>query len=289
MFPVLPTLIRALVLITLTLLVGGFAFNAFVLHGKVTAALREAIIQRRRAWLLLLVGLAAVVSVFDFAVRAQLATPQTVLQAMVRLAPFGVLGWLLITAHDDSVFALAVCALALLNQSLTSHAAFERDPLLPLAADWVHITFVSLWLGGVGYIAAVIVPVALPRSELLSGLGASVAKFSPLATMCVLVIALTGLIQGTTFVVSLDALVGTSYGRALIVKLIIFAVLIAFGAFHQFVVGPKLNAWRAKAGSQAEAARRFRLSITAEMAVSLLALIAAAAMTVLPLARDALR
>ena len=289
MIPLLPIFIRALVLITLVLLGGGFAFNTFVLYGKTTATLREAIIQRRRAWLLLLVGLASVVSVFDFAVQAQLATPQTILQAMVRLAPFGVLGWLLITAHDDSVFALVVCALALLNQSLASHAAFEREPLLPLAADWAHLTFVSIWLGGVGYIAAVIVPIVSRRSELLGSLGASIAKFSPIATMCVLVIALTGLIQGTTFVDSVAGLVGTSYGQALLIKLLIFIVLIAFGAFHQFVIGPKLNMWRAKAESQAEAARRFRLSITAEMAVSLIALIAAAAMTMLPLARDAIR
>jgi len=289
----MPILIRAIVHITLVMLAGGFAFPIFVFRAQATLALREAIIERRRAWLMLLVGLAAVAMALDFSLHALLATPQTVLEILVRLAPLGVLGWLIITAHDDSIFALAVSALVLLNQSLISHAAFERDPLLPLAADWVHLICVSLWLGGVGYYAAVIVPVVMSQTDLtgslMGGLGASLARFSPLATLCVLVVALTGIIQGTTFVVSLEKLVGTDYGRALMVKLLVFGGLVAFGAFHQLVITPKLGAWRRDVRGQAQAARRFRISVTAELALSLITLVAAAAMTVLPLARDAIQ
>ncbi len=283
-----PTLARAVVIILLTLMAGGFAFNTLVLRDKATATLRAAAHKRRHDWLLLLVGLTAIASVFDHAARAQLATPQTLLQLLVRLAPFGVLGWLLITQRGDSALALAVGALALLNQSLNSHAAVEREPLLPLAADWLHVTCVAAWLGGVGYYVAVLMPTVAQDRALIKELGASIERFSPLAMMCVLVIAITGIIQSTSFVVNLDALIGTAYGRTLLIKIMMFLVLIGFGAFHQFVIGPNLNAWRAKAESADEAARRFRVSIGIEIIVALVPLIAAAAMTVLPLARDAI-
>jgi putative copper export protein len=284
----LPLVPRALVIIALTLMVGGFAFNLLVLRGEATTTLRAAAHPRRLGWLMQLVGLAAVVSVLDYATRAQVATPQTVLQVLVRLAPFGVLGWLVLTQRADTALALAVCALALLNQSLTSHAAYEREPVLPLLTDWVHLTFVSIWLGGVAYFAIVIVPIALQEPTRLPALGTAITRFSPIAMLCVLVIAITGIIQSSSFVGSLDVLIGTAYGRTLLVKFVLFLALLGFGAFHQFVLGPQLNAWRAKAESQAQVARRLRVTIAIEALVSVLPLIAAAVMTLLPLARDAL-
>jgi putative copper export protein len=103
---------------------------------------------------------------------------------------------------------------------------------------------------------------------------------------CVLVIALTGIMQSASFVGSFDALVNTAYGRALLVKLALFVVLVGFGAFHQYVIGPRLNAWRASASDLSEATRRFRVSILAEAGVSVLILLAAGVMTALPPARD---
>ena len=46
----------------------------------------------------------------------------------------------------------------LLTISLTSHAATEAHPILPVLDDWIHLIGMSFWFGGLVY--------------LLSGLGA---------------------------------------------------------------------------------------------------------------------
>ena len=60
-------------------------------------------------------------------------------------------------------------------------------------------------------------------------------------------------------------------------KIALLLALVAFGAFHQQIIAPRLQAWRLRdvTGSQ-QAARRFRISIFAELGVSVLVLLAAA-------------
>jgi copper transport protein len=152
--------------------------------------------------------------------------------------------------------------------------------------NWLHVTFVAIWLGGVAYLAAVLVPVALRQRDLIRPLGAAIAAFSSLAILCVLVVALSGIVQSASFVGSVEALFVTAYGRALLIKIGGFAVLIAFGAYHQFVIGSQLNAWRTRAETKEARTYRFRASIAIEAVVGALTLIAAAWMAVLPLARS---
>jgi copper transport protein len=282
--PMLSTLIRALVLIALTMLAGGFAFKVLVLRSKSTAALREATQTRRRAWLTLWLAATAAALILDTVTRLE---DQPTLRLVLLGARIAALALLLISLRgnwSESPIAIGLCGLLLLTQSLSGHPAQQADWVLPVLTDWLHITFAAIWLGGVGYLAGVITPQVLAQRSLVKELGAAIEKFSPLAISCVLVIALTGIVQSASFVGSFDALFNTAYGRALLIKLAVFLALIGFGAFHQFVIGPQLNAWRAKAESQAQAAARFRVSIVVELAISLITLTAAAAMTVLPLA-----
>lgn len=288
--PALPLLARWLVLVALTLLAGVIAFPSLAMRTQATAELRAstASARRRIVWLALLGTVVALV--FELAVQLFNAslTNRYVILTIARAVALGIIATSFRRGRIDALFPLVVSVLLLLSQSLLSRSALEREWLLPVLADWLHLTFVALWLGGVTYLAAVLAPAALANRALVKGLGAAIEKFSPLAIMSVLIIALTGIVQSASFVGSFDALVNTAYGRALLVKLVLFAALIGFGAFHQFVISPQLNAWRARAESQTEAARRFRVSIAIETAIALLTLAAAAAMTVLPAARDAI-
>lgn len=288
MLPLLPTLTRTLVLITLTMLVGGFAFNLLVLRGRTTAALREATRLRRRNWLTVWLAVTAAALILDTVVQLEDQAALGLVLLVVRIVALAALLFSLRGSGSgnwsESPIAIGLCGLLLLAQSLSGHAAQQAGWVLPVLADWLHFSFAAIWLGGVGYLAAVVAPEVLAQRSLVKELGACIEKFSLLAVSCVLVIALTGIVQSASFVGSFDALFNTAYGRALLVKLVVFVVLIGFGAFHQFVIGPQLNAWRAKAESQEQAALRFRVSIIAESAISLITLAAAAAMTVLPLA-----
>ncbi|MCS6847645.1 MAG: CopD family protein [Anaerolineae bacterium] len=277
---------RWFVFAALVLLAGAVAFAPLVMRTKATAALRaEAAPARVRLmrWAMLL---AAVAFALEFVVRlldGAEATRDAVLFA-VQLALLGGMALVLRNERDEPRILVAASAALILTQSLSSRSASRPEWVLPVLADWIHFTFAAVWLGGVAYFAIVLVPVALRQSQLLSDLGATIEKFSPLAILSVLVVGLTGIMQSASFVGSFEALLNTDYGRALLVKTGLFAVLIGFGAFHQFVISPQLRAWRARAQSAYDAARRFRISIAAEAAVSALTLAAAAAMTVLPTA-----
>lgn len=270
----------------LVLLAGAVAFTPLAMRSQATAALRAAAAAPRTRltrWAALLTALAFVL---EFALRlfdGAAATRDIVLFA-ARLALLGGMARALRSGRDDAPILIAANAALILTQSLSSRSASQPEWVLPVLADWVHFTFAAVWLGGVAYFAIVLAPIVVRQRRLLSDLGATIEKFSPLAMMSVLVIGLTGIMQSASFVGGFEALFNTDYGRALLIKIGLFAALIGFGAFHQFVISPQLRAWRARASSSYEAARRFRVSIAAEAAVSALTLVAAATMTVLPAA-----
>jgi len=288
--PALDALIHAGVLIALMFVVGGFAFGPLVLASRAVEPLRiaSASVRRRALW----VGLICAAIVFALAFVGHAARPDAAsaltgrsgLMFVARIALLVALAILLRRNRHESPFVLLPCAALLLTQSLLSRSAGEPEWVLPTLADWVHTLGAAIWLGGVAMLA-LITPRAL-ADRAYPALGGAIHRFSPLAMACVLVVALTGIMQSASLVGSFDALVNTAYGRALLVKLALFAVLIGFGAFHQYVISPRLNAWRASASDLSEAARRFRVSILVEAGVSVLILFAAGAMTALPPARD---
>lgn len=296
-------LIRALTLIALMLVCGGFAFSPLVLGSQSAQPLRSssALLRRRVLWAGL-IGAAALFAL-AFVARTDQAPPSAIgtgtigpigapgmlasrggLIFALRVALLVVLAAMLSRNRHESPWVLLPCAVLVLMQSLLSRSASEPEWVLPTLANWMHTLGAAVWLGGVAMLA-LITPLARAEQSFRE-LGAAIHRFSPLATACVLVVALTGIMQSASFVGSFDALVDTAYGRALLVKLALSGVLIGFGAFHQYVISPRLNAWRANAIDLAQAARRFRVSILIEAGVSVLLLCAAAAMTALPAARD---
>lgn len=279
-------LARWFVFAALVVLAGAITFAPLVMRTKATAALRaEAAPARARLmrWAALLTAIAFVLE-FTLRLLDGAATTRDALLLSVRLALLGMMALMLRSGRDESPILIVTSAALILTQSLSSRSASQPEWVLPVLADWIHFTFAAVWLGGVAYFAIVLTPIVLRQRRLLSDFGMTIEKFSPLAIMSVLVIGLTGIMQSAGFVGSVEALLTTDYGRALLAKTGLFTVLIGFGAFHQFVIGPQLRAWRARAQSSYAAARRFRISIAVEAAVSALTLAAAAAMTVLPAA-----
>jgi copper transport protein len=117
--------------------------------------------------------------------------------------------------------------------TLQSHAAAEGG-LLPLAADWLHVVAVSVWMGGLlGFpILLTRPPLAMPADARARLLGRTVRRFSKVATGAVITLLTTGLYAILLHVPSLPALTDTAYGNALIVKLGLFVVLLAAGAVN---------------------------------------------------------
>ena len=106
----------------------------------------------------------------------------------------------------------------LVTHALLGHASSEG--LLGRLALLVHLVGVSIWLGGLVFLAAVVLP--RRRSEEVRVL---LPRFSSLAFSAVAAMVTAGAVMVTRVVPKLSALPQTGYGRVLLVKLGFVALL----------------------------------------------------------------
>ncbi|MFF7179810.1 copper resistance protein CopC [Streptomyces sp. NPDC008121] len=103
--------------------------------------------------------------------------------------------------------------------ALAEHASTGLQPGIAMPVDILHLLAVAAWLGGL-----VALLVALYRTPDIER--AAVERFSKVAFGSVIALAATGLYQSWRQVGSWTALTGTSYGRLLLVKIGLIAVLL---------------------------------------------------------------
>jgi putative copper export protein len=177
-------------------------------------------------------------------------------------------GWLL--------GGLAILALALAF-ALSGHAvATPRLTTVAVISDMLHLLGAGAWLGTLLAVVAVGIPLALrepggPRGRVVADF---VNAFSPVALTGAALVALTGLLAAWMHVGTLDALWHSPYGRLLLLKLAVIALVAAFGAFNWRVLRPSLGDVRT--------ARRIRSSAVAELAMGALVLAITAVLVVTP-------
>lgn len=132
-------------------------------------------------------------------------------------------------------------ALALGTFSAISHAAGSLLwPWVGVALDWLHMTAVGFWVGGVMTLALVL-PVALRpytgearRLALLAAL----RRFSRLALVSALLVITTGVYSAGNWLTAPDELTTTSFGGTLIFKVLMVAGLLAIGALNHIALHP---------------------------------------------------
>jgi len=139
------------------------------------------------------------------------------------------------------IVALAAGVVAAISATLVSHAAASGE-LAQIALDLVHVLSASAWAGGVAAMLAVTLPSAraFPPLEL----GRTVTRFSAFAIVTVAVLALTGVVQALLRLAILQDLWETPYGIAVLAKVVLLAVALAFAAFNLLRWGPHLRAAR---------------------------------------------
>jgi copper transport protein len=119
----------------------------------------------------------------------------------------------------------------LVTPGLAGHAATEDLVPLAMAADVLHLAAVSAWLGGL----ALLTMTVLPR-RVAGELAVVVPRFSRIAFAAVIAILITGTFQGWRQVRSTAALTDTTYGRLLIIKVILFGLLVALAGLSRRLV-----------------------------------------------------
>ncbi len=129
-----------------------------------------------------------------------------------------------------NVTALAVVAggsaLALLLVAQQGHAGSTADHDLAVSSIWLHIVFAAAWVGGLLTI------VVVRRSLGADRLGVVLARYSSVALLCFVVVALSGYASAAIRVGELSAL-ATPYGLLVIGKVLALLALGGFGALQR--------------------------------------------------------
>jgi copper transport protein len=135
------------------------------------------------------------------------------------------------------VAVIALCALALCTSlAFNSHSAAARGQLsIATAALALHLLSAALWAGGVCALALVLIG-SWRGSRADGSARLLVRSFGGVAAVSVAVLALTGLYSSGVSVASPEALVTTLYGRTLLVKTALFAVIGLVGLSNSLLV-----------------------------------------------------
>jgi uncharacterized membrane protein len=117
---------------------------------------------------------------------------------------------------------------------------------LYLFSVWLHIVAVVVWLGGMAFFALVIVPVTRReefRAHAPALVHASGILFRPVGWICLALLLATGVVhlyyRGGWPTLSSGAFWRSPQGTILGLKLVLFALIVALSAVHDFIIGPR--------------------------------------------------
>jgi copper transport protein len=126
--------------------------------------------------------------------------------------------------------------------TLTSHAATESKPLIPILADLFHMIGMVFWLGGLVYLFTGIRHLRqlddATRADLTSRV---TSNFSFNAILFVSLIGITGLYSASLRVGKFSALLTSLYGHTLLVKQLFVIGLLVIAAINLLVISPRLR------------------------------------------------
>jgi len=271
--PLLPVVVRYLGFVSLTMLIGSFAFVCLILPPGLLSREGYRILERHlrqvQAGSILITALASgadlilrtlamsggTVATLGVAIPIVLGHTHFGMVWNVRFLLLGLLtaAWWIrlpgITASPLFAWAsfMSACFVAL-TTTLSGHAADWGDLSVPALSDWFHLLAVSIWIGGLFAFRFL-----LKRSLAMSGMGEIVRALSPIARRfsriaigCVAVFMLTGLYNAWLQVGVLSYVVASAYGWMLLVKVSLVACILAIAGVNRYYFLPQLRPGAAK-------------------------------------------
>lgn len=178
------------------------------------------------------------------------------------------------------VVSTGAAAVALSTLPFFGHAAASEGPAaaLHLPATMLHLLAAGAWLGALAGLLWSLVEAGRTRDRVqLERLYASLASFSTIGTIIVLVILATGIFSALMLVGpgNLQALPGSLYGRLLMVKIALFLAMLVLATLNRFRLTPALGD-AMSSGDEKVALAKLRRSIMLETvaAISIIGLVA---------------
>jgi len=174
--------------------------------------------------------------------------------------------------------ALILLVLLLISDTLVSHSAATAEWRgLAIGAQLVHLVGVALWVGGLGYFATLFWWSVFRERSVTSELAWAMPTFSLLAVGAVGLLTVSGLYLTQLHLASVEQLLSTPYGRTLLAKLGVVALMVGLGGYHQCIVQRRILASLPQLeGSTDLASQRVKRTLRMEATLGVLALLLAA-------------
>jgi copper transport protein len=164
--------------------------------------------------------------------------------------------------------ALAVGLGLLRAVGLTGHTSDAGTALVEIA-DLVHLLGMALWIGGLVVLLFGVLPRRRPDE-----LAQVIPRYSRLAMVSVAAVVAAGVVLAWHSLGSVDALLRTDYGRILLVKIGVLAVVLAAAQASKSWVGRRLD-FAVVLRGDVRTVRPFIYSVTAETVLVVFVLVAA--------------
>ena len=134
-----------------------------------------------------------------------------------------------VTDRSAAPFAVVLAVAVLPVPTVAGHALDPGRSWLEVPIDLLHVIAAAVWIGGL-FALAFVVPREGVSAEVI---GAAARRFSSLALASVIVVALTGAVRALAELSAVSQLWTTGYGRAILVKTGLFAVLLGLGSLSR--------------------------------------------------------
>ena len=146
--------------------------------------------------------------------------------------------------------------------AMSGHQGVKGYMNFPFFLDALHLVAVSLWIGGIIFIRFFLSAfVKGAYLEFWRNLTTLTNRFSQLATYCVFIAAITGVLLSFVNVKGLTVLVDTPYGTVLLMKIVLVGIIVIIGGINKFSVIPSMNNMKAEENSEGLAHGRKLLNL----------------------------
>jgi putative copper export protein len=201
--------------------------------------------------------------------------------ALVRLAALSVAGFFLVDLVRAAiigwrrVLALAIVVVLAGTLVVSSNAIDGRWELVKIIATAGHVLATAAWLGGLVALAAVLIPQAN-----LQELDRLIPRFSLVATFSVIMLVVTGAIRALAITGGVGALVSSSYGLVLLIKVVVFGGMLLLGNYgrHYAARVAFRRLYNLGDGGRSSGAQTLAVVMGAELAIALVILATTAAL-----------
>ncbi len=139
------------------------------------------------------------------------------------------------------VIIATAAAVVVATETLSSHAAtLPTDPIVTVAASSLHLVAASVWIGGLVALGLGLWPMLRAGGPATAAAVVVLRDFGKVAGLCVGVLGATGLFVAGREVATPDALITTTFGKTLLVKVGVAFTVALIGVLCSVVLGARI-------------------------------------------------